>query len=34
MSDDNQRLLNQGGLFTRAPFGMSLDDWVKKKFQG
>ncbi|MCE5181157.1 MAG: FRG domain-containing protein [Betaproteobacteria bacterium] len=29
MSDENQRLVNQGGLFTRAYSGKSLDSWVK-----
>jgi len=28
LSDENQRLVNQGGLFTRAPDETSLDDWV------
>jgi len=27
-SDENQRLVNQGGLFTRAPQGKPLDTWV------
>ncbi len=27
-SDENQRLVNQGGLFTRAPAGKVLDEWV------
>jgi hypothetical protein len=27
-SDENQRLVNQGGLFTRAPAGKTLDQWV------
>ena len=29
-SDENQRLVNQGGLFTRSITRMSLDDWVPK----
>lgn len=29
-SDENQRLVNQGGLFTRAQDGVSLDEWVNK----
>jgi hypothetical protein len=33
-SDENQRLVSQGGLFTRAPIGTTLDDWVKKNFAG
>ena len=34
MSDENQRLVNQGGLFSRAPAGISLDQWVRKNFEG
>jgi hypothetical protein len=30
MSDENQRLVNQGGLFTRAPSGKALEQWVKE----
>lgn len=30
LSDENQRLVNQGGLFTRAPLGMPLEDWIQK----
>lgn len=29
-SDENQRLVNQGGLFTRAPTGKTLDQWVQE----
>jgi FRG domain len=29
-SDENQRLVNQGALFTRTPSGVPLDDWVSK----
>ncbi len=34
LSDENPRLVNQGGLFTRAPDGMDLESWVKESFQG
>jgi hypothetical protein len=34
MSDENYRLVNQGGLFTRAPNGMDLEAWTKKNFFG
>lgn len=34
MSDENSRLVSQGGLFTRAPDGVALDDWVKQHFIG
>lgn len=34
LSDENQRLVNQSGLFTRVPLGESLEDWVKKNFKG
>lgn len=33
-SDENQRLVNQSGLFTRAPDGVNLDDWIKMNFNG
>lgn len=29
LSDENQRLVNQGGLFSRSPDGVSLDRWVE-----
>lgn len=29
LSDDNARLISQGGLFTRTPLEMSVDDWVR-----
>lgn len=30
LSDENQRLVNQGGLFTHAPAGKFLEDWVQE----
>jgi hypothetical protein len=33
-SDENQRLLAQGGLFTRGPTSKSLDRWVQEHFAG
>jgi hypothetical protein len=30
LSDENQRLVNQGGLFTRAPAGKTLEQWVQE----
>ena len=29
-ADENQRLVNQGGLFSRAPDGISLDEWISE----
>jgi hypothetical protein len=34
MSDENSRLVSQGGLFTRAPDRVALDDWVRSNFAG
>ena len=34
MSDENQRLVSQGGLFTRAPVGISIERWVAQEFEG
>jgi len=34
MSDENQRLVSQGGLFTRTPDDIDLVSWVKKSFPG
>lgn len=34
MSDENQRLVNQGGLFTRAPIGTPIERWVEEQFEG
>lgn len=33
-SDENQRLVNQGGLFSRAPDGVALESWVSANFKG
>ena len=33
-SDENQRLVNQSGLFSRAPDENNLDEWVSKNFTG
>ena len=34
MSDENQRLVSQGGCFTRAPIGTALEQWVSQAFEG
>jgi hypothetical protein len=34
MSDENQRLVSQGGLFTRTPIGVPVEQWVEKAFEG
>jgi hypothetical protein len=34
MSDENQRLVSQGGCFTRAPIGTPIDQWVSNVFEG
>ena len=33
MSDENQRLVSQGGLFTRAPIGQPIERWVAQAFE-
>lgn len=33
-SNENQRLVNQNGLFSRAPDGINLNDWVANNFKG
>jgi len=33
-TDDNPRLLSQGGLFTRAPVGVPIERWVAQQFAG
>jgi hypothetical protein len=32
--DANPRLVSQGGLFTRAPTGVRVEEWVKNQFSG
>lgn len=32
LSDENPRLVTQGALFTRAPIGVPVDEWVKLAF--
>ena len=32
LSDENERLVNQGGLFTRGPLAIDLEDWVRSNF--
>jgi len=34
MSDENQRLVSQSGLFTRAPIAFPVDRWVAWAFEG
>jgi hypothetical protein len=34
LSDDNDRLLSQSGLFTRLPIGMTVEDWVRRASRG
>jgi hypothetical protein len=34
LSDDNARLVNQAGLFTRAPIGVDVESWIKERFAG
>ncbi|MEX0828397.1 MAG: FRG domain-containing protein [Haliea sp.] len=33
-SDENQRLVNQSGLFSRAPDGEDIDSWIQRNFEG
>lgn len=33
LADDNPRLVNQNGLFTRTPDGMTVEDWVGEFFK-
>jgi hypothetical protein len=34
LSDDNPRLVSQGGLFTRAPLGKTVEEWITEAFRG
>ena len=34
MSNENQRLVNQGGLFTRSPIGKDIESWVQENHKG
>jgi len=33
LSDENIRLVSQGGCFTRAPIGMSIEQWIANAFE-
>ena len=33
LSDDNQRLVSQGGCFTRAPIGTPIESWIAQVFE-
>ncbi|MNO24752.1 FRG domain protein [compost metagenome] len=32
LSDENHRLVNQGGMFTRSPDGEDVESWIKRHF--
>lgn len=34
LSEQNQRLISQNGLFTRAPTGVPLEEWISNRFAG
>jgi hypothetical protein len=34
MTDENARLVSQGGLFTRSTFGVDIEKWVRRYFAG
>jgi hypothetical protein len=34
MSDENPRLVSQGGLFTRGPIGVPIEHWIARAFEG
>jgi hypothetical protein len=34
MSDENPRLVSQGGIFTRTPIGVPVEQWVERAFEG
>ena len=33
LSDENQRLVNQGGLFSRAPSDTSFEEWIQNNHE-
>jgi len=33
-SDENHRLVNQGGLFSKSPVGVTLNKWISNHFKG
>lgn len=32
LSDENARLVNQGGLFSRSPTGIDIESWIKENY--
>ena len=34
LTDDNPRLVNQNGIFTKLPSNTDLESWIKKAFEG
>lgn len=34
LTDDNTRLINQQGIFTHSPCGVSIEKWVRRHFKG
>lgn len=34
LSDENQRLVSQGGCFTKVPIGIPIESWVAQSFEG
>lgn len=32
LSDENMRLVNQAGLFTKSPINMNIEEWIKRTF--